>query len=71
MNDLAYDWPCGFARFEISIWNPGRSWLSDSELAAVGEALGYPVRQILARRGSVGHGKVLTCGFVSSLGCLR
>jgi hypothetical protein len=48
LNDLVYREPCGFARFDISVWNPGRSWLSDSELSTVGEALGHPVRQIRA-----------------------
>lgn len=48
LNDLDYDWPCGFARFEIALWNPGRSWLTDQELSAIAHALGHPVRQILA-----------------------
>ncbi|MFH9662381.1 hypothetical protein ACH4NF_04600 [Streptomyces sp. NPDC017248] len=49
LNDLVYRDPCGFARFDISVWNPGRSWLTDSELNTVGEALGHPVRQVMAR----------------------
>lgn len=49
LNDLGYDWPCGFACFEIEIWNPGRSWFTDEELAEIAEALGHPVRQIMAR----------------------
>lgn len=48
LNDLIYHEPCGFTRFDISVWNPGRSWLSDSELTTVSEALGHPVRQIMA-----------------------
>ena len=48
LNDLVYREPCGFARFDISVWNPDRSWLSDSELYTVSEALGCPVRQIMA-----------------------
>ncbi|MGY5055132.1 hypothetical protein ACWDFR_13760 [Streptomyces sp. 900105755] len=45
---LNYDWPCGFARFEIAIWNPERDWFSDEELATVGYTLGHPVKQIRA-----------------------
>lgn len=49
LDRLDYDWPCGFARFEIAIWNPGRRiWFSDQELTALGAALGHPVRQIRA-----------------------
>ncbi|WP_158853775.1 hypothetical protein [Streptomyces sp. NRRL F-5650] len=49
LNDLVYDWPCGFARFEIDVLYPERGWLDGRELARVAEALGHPVRQILAR----------------------
>ncbi|MFF2511501.1 hypothetical protein [Streptomyces sp. NPDC058086] len=42
------DWPCGFARFEIAVWNPARLWFSDEELTVLGDALGHPVRQIRA-----------------------
>ncbi|WP_395571072.1 hypothetical protein [Streptomyces sp. BK79] len=48
LNDLVYDWPCGFARFEIDVLYPERDWLSEEELARVAEALGHPVRQILS-----------------------
>ncbi|GGV90027.1 hypothetical protein [Streptomyces massasporeus] len=48
LDALDYDWPCGFARFEIAIWNPERAWFSDEELAAIGEALGHPVQQVRA-----------------------
>ncbi|MER5909840.1 hypothetical protein ABT124_04870, partial [Streptomyces sp. NPDC001982] len=48
LDALDYEWPCGFARFEIAVWNPGRGPLTDHELAAVAQALGSPVRQILA-----------------------
>jgi hypothetical protein len=48
LDGLDYHWPCGFARFEIAVWNPERSGFSDEELTAVGEALGHPVRQIRA-----------------------
>jgi hypothetical protein len=45
---LNYDWPCGFARFEIAVWNPERDWFGDEELAAIAAALGHPVKQIRA-----------------------
>jgi hypothetical protein len=45
---LTYEWPCGFARFEIAIWNPGRGWFTDQEITAVADALGHPVRQVMA-----------------------
>ena len=48
LNDLEYEWPCGFARFELALWNPGRDRLTDQELSAIAHALGHPVRQILA-----------------------
>ncbi|MFF8401706.1 hypothetical protein ACF06P_08745 [Streptomyces sp. NPDC015684] len=48
LDALDYDWPCGFARFEIAIWNPERPWFSDDELAALADRLGHPVRQIRA-----------------------
>jgi hypothetical protein len=48
LTDLGYDWPCGFARFEIEIWNPERGWFSTDELTAVAKAIGHPVRQIMA-----------------------
>jgi hypothetical protein len=48
LNELDYDWPCGFARFELALWNPGRGWLTDEELSAVAHALGHPVCQIFA-----------------------
>jgi hypothetical protein len=48
LDALDYDWPCGFARFEIAIWNPERAWFGDHELAALADALGHPVRQVRA-----------------------
>ncbi|MFJ7157152.1 hypothetical protein ACIQUQ_19680 [Streptomyces sp. NPDC101118] len=45
---LDYDWPCGFARFEIAVWNPERPWFSEDELTALAERLGHPVKQIRA-----------------------
>lgn len=50
LNDLNYDWPMGFARFEIGVLNGTRAHyeLDESELRRVGELLGHPVRQVLA-----------------------
>ncbi|MFF8909591.1 hypothetical protein [Streptomyces olivaceoviridis] len=47
LNELAYDWPMGFARFRIEVLYPNRAWLSDEELASLAGALGHPLRQIL------------------------
>ncbi|HLZ68667.1 MAG TPA: hypothetical protein VKV26_02040 [Dehalococcoidia bacterium] len=47
LNDLAYDWPAGFARFVLSAENPERGWLNAEELSAIAAALDHPVRQIL------------------------
>ncbi|MEV4412928.1 hypothetical protein [Catellatospora sp. NPDC049609] len=49
LNDLRYDWPTGFARFELSARSPDRGWLTEEELAELAETLGHPVRQIMAR----------------------
>jgi hypothetical protein len=48
LDALDYDWPCGFAQFEIAIWNPDRIWFSDEELTTLATALGHPVRQVRA-----------------------
>ncbi|WP_432042709.1 hypothetical protein [Streptomyces cadmiisoli] len=48
LDTLNYEWPCGFARFEIAIWNPERDWFGDEELSAIADVLGNPVRQIRA-----------------------
>ncbi|MER5755300.1 hypothetical protein [Streptomyces sp. NPDC002088] len=48
LNELVYDWPMGFARFRIEVLYPNRGWLTDEELASVVDALGHPLRQILA-----------------------
>lgn len=50
LNDLAYDWPMGFARFEIGVLNGTRERyeLDGSELRQVAQLLGHPLRQILA-----------------------
>jgi hypothetical protein len=50
LDTLRYDWPVGFARFEVSAMNPTRAKyeLDAEELANVGTLLGHPVAQILA-----------------------
>ncbi|MER5429638.1 hypothetical protein [Streptomyces sp. NPDC002588] len=48
LDALHYDWPCGFARFEIAVWNPEHVWFTDEQLTALGAVLGHPVRQIRA-----------------------
>jgi hypothetical protein len=48
LDELEYAWPCGFARFEIAVWNPERAWFSDEELTTLADALGHPVKQIRA-----------------------
>ncbi|GAA1233585.1 hypothetical protein GCM10009665_24870 [Kitasatospora nipponensis] len=48
LDALDYDWPCGFARFEIAVWNPDRGWFTDEELTRLADVLGHPVRQVRA-----------------------
>lgn len=50
LNNLDYDWPIGFARFEIGVLNGTRARyeLDEWELREVGRLLGHPVRQVLA-----------------------
>ncbi|MCY9784288.1 hypothetical protein KIK06_10330 [Nocardiopsis sp. EMB25] len=45
---LDYDRPCGFARFQVTGWNPERDWFDEEETTAPAEALGHLVRQIRA-----------------------
>ncbi|MGI5174750.1 hypothetical protein ACQEVZ_00255 [Dactylosporangium sp. CA-152071] len=49
LDTLDFDWPCGFARFEIAVANPARvdHEVSPAELADLARILGHPVRQIL------------------------
>jgi hypothetical protein len=49
LNDLDHRWPCGFARFDVAIWNPERDRFEERELAAIGAVPGHPVRQVRAR----------------------
>lgn len=50
LNDLEYDWPMGFASFEICVLNGNRDQyeLHPDELERVGSLLGHQVRQVLA-----------------------
>ncbi|WP_193789276.1 hypothetical protein [Streptantibioticus cattleyicolor] len=48
LDALHYQWPLGFARFQIAVTNPERIWFTEEELAAVAHQLGHPVRQIRA-----------------------
>jgi hypothetical protein len=50
LDSLRYDWPVGFARFEVCAMNPNRDKyeLDAAELARVAALLGHPVAQILA-----------------------
>jgi hypothetical protein len=50
LSALGYNWPVGFARFEVCAMNPTRARyeLNAEELAHVGSLLGHPVMQILA-----------------------
>lgn len=45
LNELAYEWPLGFARWTASVVYPERSWLSEEELGEIGAELEHPVRQ--------------------------
>lgn len=48
LDQLDYQWPCGFARFEIEVWNPPQIWFTDDELSRIASTLGHKVRQIRA-----------------------
>lgn len=50
LDALHYDWPCGYARFEIEVMigSSEREEFTDEELAEFATALGHPVRQIRA-----------------------
>lgn len=49
LDTLRYDWPVGFAQFEVSAMNPTRAKyeLDTQELADVASLLGHPVTQVL------------------------
>jgi hypothetical protein len=47
INDLKYDWPAGFARFNMEIRNPNTT-LSDNEVADFEKTIGTTIRKIMA-----------------------
>jgi hypothetical protein len=49
LNDLVYDMPQGFARFAISVSEPGIDTLDGAALRRIGETLGQTVRAIWQR----------------------
>jgi hypothetical protein len=50
ISELLFDWPMGFAAFEVGLLNPVRSnyELTSLELEEIGGVLGHPVKQVLA-----------------------
>ncbi|RQW84616.1 hypothetical protein [Micromonospora globispora] len=50
LDALKFDWPSGFARFEIAVANPvrGEYEFTADEAGAVAAILGHPLRQVLA-----------------------
>jgi len=47
LNELRYDWPQGFARWSLEVMNP-TAQLSNTQVEAVAEAIGHPIRVIWA-----------------------
>ncbi|GAB3350032.1 hypothetical protein RMN56_02435 [Micromonospora halotolerans] len=50
LDTLTFDWPSGFARFEIAVANPARTeyTFTRDEISAVEAILGHQLRQIVA-----------------------
>jgi hypothetical protein len=48
-NEVRFEWPCGFARFQIAARDPSVAQLSGEQLHQIASALGLPVRQVLQR----------------------
>ncbi|MEV0430099.1 hypothetical protein [Micromonospora sp. NPDC050495] len=50
LDTLTFDWPSGFARFEIAVANPARPEFAftPDEIRAVEAILGHPLRQVVA-----------------------
>ena len=46
LHDLAYEWPQGFARFDVCATNPNIGKLSDEQRCQFEAILGFPVRAI-------------------------
>ena len=49
LNDLADDWPAGFARFVLEAMNPDSPDLPEESMAELSKILGTPLRKIKAR----------------------
>ncbi len=47
LNDLQYEWPAGFARFELQVYEPGAD-IDDEKLELLRSALGCDLRKIWA-----------------------
>jgi hypothetical protein len=48
LDDLEYDWPAGFSRFRINLWNPENE-LTDEHVATLSLTLGHKLRILHAR----------------------
>jgi hypothetical protein len=48
LNDLRYDWPAGFATFEITARDPDRGPLTSAEIARISDTLGHPTRAVIS-----------------------
>ncbi len=46
LNDLRYDWPMGFARWELVAFSPERMELDEIEMQELENAVGHGLRQI-------------------------
>jgi len=46
LNDLDYSWPCGFARFTLSVMNPGQLDLGPEQFNALERMLGCRLRRV-------------------------
>jgi len=48
LNELEYDWPQAYARFEVAAMNTSRDWFTEDELSRLAQTLGHPVLQVMA-----------------------
>ena len=48
LNDVLYEWPTGFARFQLKARNPGKG-VEEATVHDLEEILGCPLRKIWAR----------------------
>ena len=47
LNNLKYEWPAGFARFVLEVWNPGAD-LTEAQIHTLEQKLGCALRKIWA-----------------------